>query len=726
MLFLLLIGAASYGLPATATLGTSSAFPGDNVQIPLNVTNFNSIGSITFFISYDSTKLSYINTTDINSLVPGLMVNATGTSINIVWTKSSPYPSVSGLLLNLNFKYKGMSETPLNFLGSCEVITMPGFVPLSVAYTNGAVSLSSGNGTQPTVVLVGGPAATGDFVPVQIQFAPSGPQFTNDIGALTQKIHYDPTKLTFVNVTSNLGSSFSSVPPTYWAANGVVTIAWTCNPGSKPTGLPINYPANQLVVNFIYTSTSSASLEFYSGCEITKIDGSNVQAIYQFPTSVYHNGTYAGNASFGTPSIPVQQGSEFQLPLNLTGFTAPNLTAAFTLNIPFDNGKLTYIGLVSTPAGVTVNLTGSTIQIVYVNTYVPPINGEFLKFRFIYNGVGTANVGFGPGCLFNKLDGTTIQTKYTSTTITPLASGVNAYIGDRKQGAYPDIVDVPVYFTGLSSTMMGAATLYIGYDRNQMDYIGIENNLPGTVANLSGSQIIIAWNGTSATNIDSTTLYPFLNLKFQLKAGVSHCTACNVTFKDGCELSNWSHSIVPANWNNGGVNIKFKLSGTLTYDIPSSDALDGVTIYVKDGAEPVPPAVGPIPTTLYSATTNAAGYFEIYVPNGSYYLYAATTKIWLGPDGADVTQIRRYIAGSLSSVNSPIRLLSADVTQDGSIDGADVIALRRQIAHNTPNPNYKAPDWIFQNPSVVVSCGDLPNKNFTGLLSGDVDGSYNH
>ncbi len=199
-----------------------------------------------------------------------------------------------------------------------------------------------------------------------------------------------------------------------------------------------------------------------------------------------------------------------------------------------------------------------------------------------------------------------------------------------------------------------------------------------------------------------------------------------ITFKDGCQLASLAnpYPIIPANWINGGVNTLFKLSGTLTYDVPSNVPLNNVTIFIKNGPEPVPPATTPIPSTLYTTTTDALGYFEMNLPNGTYYVYAGSTIAWGGVDGGDVTQVRRQIAGLPNGIDgSPLRLRSADVSQDGFIDGTDVTALRRRIANLTPNPNYKAPEWFFDNPVVIINGVELPNQNFKGLCSGDVNGT---
>jgi hypothetical protein len=628
-------------------------------------------------------------------LFPGMQANAAGNSINIVWTSVPPYPSLTGQLLKLNLKYKGMTNAPLAFLGTCEVTQ--GVNPLVVTYTNGAVNLNQGNASYPHAKLDTINAQTGGWAAVPIKFSNFG-----NVSAVTQKIQYDPTRLDFVNVTT--AGSFAAGTTNYSASNGVVTIVWT---NTNPLGLPINWSAgHKLILNFIYTGATATPIVFNPGCEITNPDLSNVQVVYQAPGLVTP-GTPTSFVSFGSPIGTVQQGAAFKLPLNLTGFTGANKAAAFTLNIPYDNEKLSFLGLVSVPTGVSVNAAGSTIHIVYENVVPVDLNGEFLQLRFIYNGVGNTPVDCGPGCLFSRSDGSTIQVGYTPVIIIPAPSTVSAFIGSKVVGAYPDIVNVPVYFTGLSTTLMGAATLYIGFDLNELDYIGIANAQAGTNASLSGNQVIITWSQVApGLNIDSTVLYPFLNLRFQIKSGAAGSKT--ITFKNGCQLANDGGGIVPANWNNGGVNLMFKVKGFLTYGNAASTALNNCTVNLKSGA-----------TVVGSATTNSAGYYEIYALNGSYTLQVICPKTWGGVSSIDIVRMRQHILNQSLLTGLPFK--AGDVDGNGLITNIDVVRVQQRILGQTST--FPIGDWVYNAPNILLNSADQ-TVNFQGLCTGDVNASY--
>jgi hypothetical protein len=422
------------------------------------------------------------------------------------------------------------------------------------------------------------------------------------------------------------------------------------------------------------------------------------------------------------------QGQDYLVPLTLTGF--PTNTQAFTLTIPFDSPRLTYLGLQNTVNGLVVSQASGTLTLAWSDPSATNINGAFLTLKFKYNGVGTAHVSFGNGCVFNTNTGGvigTVQVGYTNSTITPGTATANATLG-FVQGAVGANVLVPVTFSGLPTppTGMGAVTLNISYDYNALTFIDCQNNTFGATYNLNRTThiLMIAWNAGSATDINGT----FLNLRFTYNGGGGGGCGGAVSFADGCQLADFGANIVQANWINGGVDLKWTISGHLYYNNTtlSNLPLPGATVYVKDGPEPVPPATTPIPNIIASTTTDANGAYSVNVPNGSYYLYASNAAAWAGVGSPDVINLKRYNASLIPNtiVGNPLRIRAADINQDGIVNSADVIPLNRRIAHLTPNPLYLAPDWLFQNPIVLVNCANLSVTDFLGICSGDVNGSY--
>ena len=250
MLFLLLFGAASFS--QTASLATVTASPGQNLPVALNVTGFTGIGSITFNIQFDPTVMTFTGIT--SPALTGFVVGVTGNTINIVGSWS-PYVTVggagSGKLFDMNFTYNGMTTSPLNFLGTCQVTQ--GITTIYPTYTNGSVSMAV---VPQTATLVGTTASTGGNAPVIIKYAgmPGG------IGSITQMIHYDPTKLNFISVTG-VGTLASGLNYNANISTGLITITWT-NVG----GTNINWPSNEFILNFVYIGSTVTNVDFVGGC----------------------------------------------------------------------------------------------------------------------------------------------------------------------------------------------------------------------------------------------------------------------------------------------------------------------------------------------------------------------------------------------------------------------------------------------------------------------------
>ncbi len=658
------------------------------------------------YISFTKNVLTFSGVSGVVPALNGYLadVDTATSTVHFVWDKTTT-ANLSGIIFYLNFVYNGATSSPLHFLPTCDIET--GLLPPTRIYptwTDGAVNPKTNNAQTATI---GGilTASTGSPVTVPLMFGGFG-AYGSNVGSITQKIHYDVTKLSFAGITTsgNLSGAMA------YASNGLITITWT-----STTGKNIDFPANQLNLIFGYNGITATTLEFYPYCIITTNLGVNI------PVS-YVNGTISPGPSVGTAVLGnvtgALQGHDYLVPLTLA--TLPGVSS-MTLNIIYDNPRLSFIKDTNEmkPGSTVVNAHGDTISILYTNGSSLPINGIFLNLKFHYGGIGVANVMFGPGCLFTDNSFNPVQTAYTNATITPAIVTPNANIEYVETTPGSDIL-VPIDFS-LLPTNIGAVTMNILFDQSKLNFvdaIGANNPFGATVWSPSAGKVNVTWASVTATNINGT----FLKLRFHYLGG----GAASVAFTDGCEVANIAAVIVPVNWINGGVNIHFKLSGFLTYDSSPNPvlALGGVTVYLKDIAEPLPPAIGPIPTILYTTTTDVTGYFEFFVPNGTYYIYAASSAAWAGADGADVTNIRRYIALLSNSIDSDVlRQHAADVNQDGNIDGSDVTVLRRRIANLTPNPNYLAPDWLFENPGVTISAADA-TQNFMGTCSGDVNGSY--
>ncbi len=517
------------GTDPTASIGVVSASPGENITVPVNITNFTGIGSITFKIRYNPTMLNFTGIS--NVAVTGFATGATDSTIHITYfaPNAPTYTDFTdGLLLNLKFEYLGMDTTQLRFLNNCEVTQ--GLNEIYPEYTNGAVNVNTGNTA--TATIQNASATTGNNVTVPINYS----NFSSNVGAITQKIKYDPTALNFVGITptGNLVGAIAN------ASNGIITIAW-----SNSTGANINAPTNLISLNFQYVGNTATNVQFYPGSLITDNTTANIAVSY-------FNGTVTPTLAPATAILGsltgVTQGGNIEIPLTFAGLpTGVNGVGAITLEIPFNSSILAYTGVANNTNSATVNSDGTKITIAWSNVTPPDVNGEFLRLKFQYIGVASTTLNFASSCSFTTLLSDVVPVTYTNATITPAVSTANVTIGSIRADQ-AEVVLIPIDFSGLPVNM-GAATLVVNYDESKLTYTGTEDNSFGaTVGTTAPNKVTISWSNPAATDINGT----FINLRFTKNAPDGDCIA-NIDFASGCELADVTTAIVHANWINGGV-----------------------------------------------------------------------------------------------------------------------------------------------------------------------------
>ncbi|MBN2173712.1 MAG: hypothetical protein JW731_06255 [Bacteroidales bacterium] len=124
----------------TAQIGTVHATPGSSVVVPLDVTGFTSIGSISFKIDFDGILMSFqsaVNVTGNNAINP--QISFTGSQVTISWFDVMGQNFPDGTWLEMTFNYVDCS-IDLSFDESqCFVTDFIGN-PITVVYTDGMVS----------------------------------------------------------------------------------------------------------------------------------------------------------------------------------------------------------------------------------------------------------------------------------------------------------------------------------------------------------------------------------------------------------------------------------------------------------------------------------------------------------------------------------------------------------------------------------------------------------
>jgi predicted transcriptional regulator len=107
----------SFSQTITTTLGDINACPGDNVVVPMDVTNFNNVSSISLVVYFDSTQINFITE---QNLAPGLagplfLLNSLplnnnpdyNKQVRISWFGFAPLNVGAGVLMEFVFYYEG-------------------------------------------------------------------------------------------------------------------------------------------------------------------------------------------------------------------------------------------------------------------------------------------------------------------------------------------------------------------------------------------------------------------------------------------------------------------------------------------------------------------------------------------------------------------------------------------------------------------------------------------
>ncbi|MCD4745032.1 MAG: hypothetical protein K8R58_01900, partial [Bacteroidales bacterium] len=315
----------------TATIATMTASPGNEILIPVDVTGFNNVGAITFFISFDPNVLSFISLENINFEIPGVQANVMSnpTQLGIVWsTSSNPANIGSGKLFDLKFVYNG-GTSDLTFEPGCEVSNLS-LDMLDVTYFNGGISLSS---TAVTATIPDITANPGEEVLIPVDV-------TNflDVGAITLFIGYNAGVLNFIGL-ENIHTEITGVQANAMTYPTQIGIVWTAN---NPNFA--NITSGKLFdMKFIYNG-SSCDLTFNSGCELTD-SGLNIIDV------TYFNGSISAIIS----EISLDLYVFLEGPFNGTNLS-PDLNAILPLSQPYSGSPWNYAGTESVASIPNINV----------------------------------------------------------------------------------------------------------------------------------------------------------------------------------------------------------------------------------------------------------------------------------------------------------------------------------------------------------------------------------
>ncbi len=141
-LFVMLFTAGS-AQPIYIGLDSASGCTGDTIEIDLLADNFNHVGSLTLYISYDPNVLLFDSTINLNPQLPGMLVNnipGAQCTLCFAWFTLSMNPANLGAATLATIRFVMIDDnTTLDFLPLCEITDSIGQV-LQAQYTGSIIA----------------------------------------------------------------------------------------------------------------------------------------------------------------------------------------------------------------------------------------------------------------------------------------------------------------------------------------------------------------------------------------------------------------------------------------------------------------------------------------------------------------------------------------------------------------------------------------------------------
>ncbi len=486
------------------TAGSLSACAGTAFTIPVTVTAFTSITAMSLRLNYNPTLMTFVNATNLNSTLTGLVVNnisvdGTHSKIMFVWSDVNPKTLTDGSkLADLNFTLVSGSPTlsfdnTSNGGSDCEYADATGNalndLPTATYYHDAAVTLNPLPGAAGTIT------GTATVTQGQSGIAYSVPAITNATG-----------------------------------------YTW-----SLPTGASIATGANtnSITVNYSVSATSgNITVQGTNTCGSGTVSAAFAVTVNPLPTTAPI--TTAGTLA-ACPAATVA------IPLTTVNF---NNIASFSLRLEYDPTKMTYssfsnLASVLTGASIVNSVVSGSvnkIMITFTNATGVTIasGGKIVDLNFTYIG-GTSALAFnntsggGADCQYTNgfgivLTDTPTASYYFDSQVTSSAPGTPGTITGLTvvpQGTSGVAYSVPAVTnaTGYAWTLPPNATIASGANTRSITVDFAPNSTSGTIT-VAGTNTC----GTGPVSAPlSVTVNPVQNAPITTVGGATPCVGTQIT-----------------------------------------------------------------------------------------------------------------------------------------------------------------------------------------------------
>lgn len=361
----------------TAISGTS-ACPNEEFLCPVTVSNFNNVGAISLALNYNPNILTFVEVTDVNDVLPGLLANASNGTVYVSWYSTTGVSIGSGTLFKM--KFRGVTgSSSLTWDAANSEYAMPDGTPITMTFNNASASIYS----EPYVT---------SQPESQCLYAGQSTSFSINAGG--QSIGYQ------WQVSTNNGSSWTDL------VNG-------------------EHYANVTNRTLNVTNVTTGMNNFYFRCKVTGSCGSSAYSEYaKLAVDIAQPMVIAENTEW-------QCTGEVSQDINVEFF---NNIGAFSLVIDYDTNYLRYLEHFDlNPAlqatSFVINPTMGRIYLTYASGSALNIgSGKLLSFRFDSSGGNSTNRWQTSSCEVADIDGNVFNTTY-----------VNGYINVFSNCSFTDI-----------------------------------------------------------------------------------------------------------------------------------------------------------------------------------------------------------------------------------------------------------------------------------------------
>jgi hypothetical protein len=294
-------------------------------------------------------------------------------------------------------------------------------------------------------------------------------------------------------------------------------------------------------------------------------------------------------------------------------------------------------------------------------------------------------------------------------------------------------VVIPIRVYGFENVL--TAQFSINWNSSVATYVnteayGISGMGAGNFGTTQASSGILtfSWDQTSGipqTLADGST---FFAIRFQLTGSAGSTSPMSITgTPTAIEFTDGNHSVIPAIVNAGEIRVGAQINFTGLVTTPTGLALPNRIINISGDVSA-------------SVSTDQNGMFQSVAAEGSSLVVQPTLGGGDGNNGIttlDIAHIRRHIL-NIALLNTPYKIIAADVNASGSVSTADISLVRRVVlgidnsfsgrlwdfvpsSHVFTNP---ANPFPFENRWVISNLSNATGYDFTAVRLGDVNESW--